>query len=214
LPPEIDTYRIQGFVNTSTDIDIYQFTIDTDRAIQFSFDKLVQRCRVLIYGVDNPHMNTFDLTKFPYFLPAGTYNLTFPAGEKIIYNFELSIGTEVHETEVVNHESVEISADLTTYRYSMSFDYFNDTEKIDMHVDNPVKLSLEFPTGIRVNGVFTNDSNGNVSYFSYSNTIPETYISIPGPGELFITFETTVSSATNELILGDFEVKMNLFLVD
>ena len=140
--------------------------------------------------------------------------MTLPANAGLIYNFEFLIGEAVNETEFVDFESIEVIDDLTTYTYLMSFDYFADAEKISIHIDHAVKLSLEFPTGLRVNGAFTNGSNGSMYYFAYPSTTPVTLISIPGPGELVLTFETLVSYAYQTLIYGDFVIKMNLVLVN
>ncbi len=210
LPADLDQYKIQGFISNLNDIDLFQFTLDEDTAILFDSKN---RTSVLVYGIDNPYMATFDIsTKYPYFLPKGTYNLTLPEKDKLIYNFEMIKLKTLHETEFVEVDSVETSLNHKSYTYTMSFDFVEDSEKIKIHIDQKSKLSLEFLTGLRVNGVFTNDATGKKSYFTYTNTDPVTYIQFSAPGELVITFQTLVQYSYQELIYGDLRIIMNLLL--
>ena len=212
LPMDQNKYHIQGFVSTYEDIDIYQFTLETDMAISF-YTK--NGNKFLLYGVDNPYMNVINIdTLFPYFLPAGTYNLTMPAERFYVYNFELIKIEELNETEFVEFNSVEVVNDLTSYTYEMSFNYLEDTEKMTMHIDQAASFNIEFPEGLRVSAAFTNDSDGIVHYFEYTYNEPGTNIVVSEPGVLVITFQTLAFNMSRDLLLGDYIIKVNLTLLD
>ena len=211
LPSDQDTYHLQGFLSSLNDVDIYQFTLDTDTSIQFNCDPAIT---VLIYGVDNPYVNTFDMrAHFPYFLPAGTFNLTLPAKDKLIYNFEMTKVSELHETEFVDYTSIEVSGDTTSYTFPMSFDFSADSEKLRIQFVGPIRLHIDYPAGLRINGVFTRSPDGSVSYFSYPNTSPDFYISYNYSGEVVLTFETLVQYAYQDLLTGNFDIIVNLTVV-
>ncbi len=221
LDDALSEYQLVGFVSGYEDVDIYQFTLDQSSLIGFVSDDTIN---LLIYGVDNPKVMIrncwFDT---PIFLPAGTYRVTLPKpgnfGYQSIYGYKL-IMTKTPYPEEPNEEisctSFSTENEVTTYDYTVHFDYYSDDETIAIDLASDQEISFTYdPNVVNATIYYVNDGvYTNMGWAYMYNTLynENNHYKVTDAGKYVVVF-----SYRNYIIseiydhVGDFDIAIHVY---
>lgn len=211
LDPSKDIYDVFGFTVGYDGYDIYEVTFEHDTAVMFESDGYVN---ALFYGVDNPNVYQFDMrANHPYKVESGTYRITMPSDEFVLYAFRFERYSELNEDVVNTYTTSYTDGNTTTYEYDLSFDYTGDEEIFSLEVATGTRIRVEymeefFRSRMEVFGGF------NTEYVQLNgiNIVesPDGYYECTSDGIIKFFFESYTPNAFNEIFMGEATIKVHV----